>query len=264
MGKSTDYTARQPDEFGVVRYTEEENETWAILLNRQMTAIDGRACDAFMDGLERLRFPADRIPQLDDVSRVLSDSTGWSVARVPALIPFSEFFQLLANRQFPAATFIRRRSELDYLKEPDIFHELFGHTPLLTNQHFADFTETYGHLGLAASKEARVFLARLYWFTVESGLVDTPHGPRIYLGGILSSIGETEHALSDAPRRQTFDVMDALRTPYRIDIMQPLYYVIDSLSRLSELTRMDLMARIRDAQGMRLFDPLFPPKAATV
>ncbi len=199
----------------------------------QEAAIEGKACDAYMDGLERLQLPADRIPQLDDVSRVLQACTGWSVARVPALIPFSEFFQLLANRQFPAATFIRKRSELDYLKEPDIFHELFGHTPLLTNQHFADFTETYGRLGLAASKEERVYLARLYWFTVEFGLIDTPQGMRIYGGGILSSIGETEHALSDVPQRQPF------------------------------LTRMDLMACVHDAQRQGLFEPLFPPKAAT-
>lgn len=263
MGKSTDYTARQPDAHGVVHYTEEENETWSILIERQMAAIEGKACQAFMDGLQRLAFPTDRIPQLDDVSRVLRAATGWSVARVPALIPFSEFFQLLANRQFPAATFIRRRSELDYLKEPDIFHELFGHTPLLTNPHFADFTETYGRLGLAASKEERVFLARLYWFTVEFGLIDTPQGCRIYGGGILSSIGETDHALSDVPLRRPFEVMDALRTPYRIDIMQPLYYVIDSLTCLSELTRMDLMTRIRDARRLGLFDPLYPPRAAT-
>ena len=262
MGKSTKYVAREPDSNGVVHYTEEENAIWAELYARQEKAIQGKACDEFLHGLELLNMPRDRVPQLEEVSSVLRRETGWEVAYVPALIPFGRFFELLANKRFPAATFVRTREELDYLQEPDIFHELFGHTPLLTNPHFAEFTHTYGKLGYAASKEDRVFLARMYWFTVEFGLLQPPGGPmKIYGGGILSSIGETEYALnSDKPLRKPFNMLDVLRTPYRIDIMQPLYYVIESLDQLSEITRMDVMALVAEARRLGLFPPLFPPK----
>lgn len=262
MGKGTKYVAREPDSRGIVHYTDEENAIWAELYERQYKAVQGKACDEFLHGLELLNMPRDRVPQLEEISRVLRRETGWEVAWVPALIPFSTFFELLANKRFPAATFVRTREELDYLQEPDIFHELFGHTPLLTNPHFAEFTHTYGKLGYAASKEDRVFLARLYWFTAEFGLIQPPGEPmRIYGGGILSSIGETEYALeSDKPIRKRFDVLEALRTPYRIDIMQPLYYVIESMDELSELTRIDLMAEIRKAKALGLHPPLFPPR----
>jgi phenylalanine-4-hydroxylase len=263
MGKGTKYVARQPDSDGLVRYTDDEHAVWATLYERQHRAIRGKACDEFFQGLDLLRMPSDRIPQLPEISKILRRETGWEVAYVPALIPFSEFFKLLANRQFPAATFIRSREELDYLQEPDIFHEIFGHTPLLTNKYFGDFTHTYGKLGLAASKEDRVFLARMYWFTVEFGLIQPPGKPmRIYGGGILSSIGETEYAINSAtPQRKRFSIVDALRTPYRIDIMQPLYYYLEDLRELYELTQKDLMALVADAKKLGLFAPLYPPKA---
>ncbi|MGH8442463.1 MAG: phenylalanine 4-monooxygenase [Nevskiaceae bacterium] len=262
MGKSTKYVARQPDSSGAVRYTDEEHAIWATLYERQINEIRGKACDEYFQGIDMLRMPKDRVPQLNEISAVLRRETGWEVAFVPALIPFSEFFKLLSERKFPAATFIRTREELDYLQEPDIFHEIFGHTPLLTNKYFADFTHTYGKLGLAASKEDRVFLARMYWFTVEFGLIQPPGKPmRIYGGGILSSIGETEYAFkSDKPLRNRFSITDALRTPYRIDIMQPLYYYLEDLRELYELTQKDLMALVADARRMGLFAPLFPPK----
>lgn len=262
MGKGTKYVARQPGSDGFVRYTDEENRIWATLYERQHQAIRGKACDEFFQGLDLLRMPEDRVPQLPEISSVLRRETGWEVAYVPALIPFSEFFRLLADRKFPAATFVRTWDELDYLQEPDIFHEIFGHTPLLTNKYFADFTHTYGQLGLAASREDRVFLARMYWFTVEFGLIRPPGKPmRIYGGGILSSIGETEYALnSGTPQRRRFDLMDALRTPYRIDIMQPLYYYLEDLRELYELTQKDLMALVADAKRLGLHPPLFPPK----
>ena len=231
MGKATKYVARTPDASGHIHYSPDEDRIWATLYERQDQAIRGKACDEFFQGLDLLKMPRDRIPQLPEISKILRRETGWEVAYVPALIPFSQFFELLANKRFPAATFIRTRDELDYLQEPDIFHEIFGHTPLLTNPSFADFTHTYGKLGLAASKEDRVFLARMYWFTVEFGLIQPPGKPlRIYGGGILSSIGETEYAYSsDRPQRRRFQILDALRTPYRIDIMQPLYYVLEDL-----------------------------------
>jgi phenylalanine-4-hydroxylase len=155
---------------------------------------------------------------------------------------------------------VRRREQLDYLQEPDIFHEIFGHAPLLTNRYFAEFTEAYGKLGLAAQPEEREFLARLYWFTVEFGLVQKSGGPlRVYGGGILSSIGETAYALgSERAQRRRFEVLDVLRTPYRIDIMQPLYYVIEDLRQLYELTRMDIPALVRRAARLGLFPPPYP------
>ena len=262
MGKSTKYVSRLPDASGRIQYSADENAIWAELFARQKLAIRGKACDEFMHGLDLLKLPEDRVPQLPEVSAALKRETGWEVAYVPALIPFSEFFALLADRKFPAATFVRTREELDYLQEPDIFHEIFGHTPLLTNQYFADFTHTYGKLGLAASREDRVFLARMYWFTVEFGLMQKPGQPlRIYGGGILSSIGETEYAYhSDKAQRRRFDIVDALRTPYRIDIMQPLYYLIEDLRELYELTQRDIMALVQQARRMGLHAPLYPPK----
>ena len=243
--KGTAYQAREPDADGIIHWSEVENRTWQTLMERQLTLIEGRVCQQYLDGLERLGLPSDRIPQLGDVDRVLQQATGWQTAQVPALIPFDTFFQLLANRRFPVATFIRTPEELDYLKEPDIFHEIFGHCPMLTNEAFAEFTATYGRIGLAAEPKDRVYLARLYWMTVEFGLVDTPDGRRIYGGGIISSPKETLHALSDTPLHAPFDALDALRTPYRIDILQPLYYVLDSLDRLQELSRRDLMALVK-------------------
>ena len=261
MAKSSKYTSRPMDDEGIVDWTDEENSIWKDLVERQLKIIEGRACDEFMQGLELLDLPKDRIPQLGEINNVLKQATGWEVAQVPALIPFDEFFRLLANKQFPVATFIRTREEFDYLQEPDIFHEIFGHCPLLTNPAFAHFTHTYGKLGLAASKEDRVYLARLYWFTVEFGLMQTEHGMRIYGGGILSSPGETLYSLeSDKPERHPLDPVEVLRTPYRIDIMQPVYYTINDFNKLFELAEMDIMALVEKAKALGLHAPKFPPK----
>ena len=261
--KGTHYQARLPDEHGFIHWSEEDNATWQTLMERQLSLVQGRVCREYLDGLEHLALPSDHIPQLADVDKVLLEATGWQTAQVPALIPFDTFFELLANRRFPVATFIRTPEELDYLKEPDIFHEIFGHCPMLTNPAFAEFTATYGRLGLNAEPKDRVYLARLYWMTVEFGLVDTPQGRRIYGGGIISSPKETLHALSETPVHQPFDAVSALRTPYRIDILQPLYYVLDSLDALHDLSQRDIMALVEQARDMGLFEPRFPPKTET-
>lgn len=258
--KSSKYTARKPDQHGVIDYTDEEHETWSILYNRQVEILPERACDEFIDGLELLGLAADRIPQLSEVSQALEQATGWGVARVPALISFDRFFQLLSDRQFPVATFIRTREELDYLQEPDIFHEIFGHCPLLTNPAFAALTQIFGESGLKAGKEERVYLARLYWFTIEFGLVKTGAGKRIYGGGILSSYKETLSCLGSEPVHQPFEVNRALRTPYRIDIVQPLYFVINALNELQQLGESDLLALVHDAMQQPMYDPLFKPE----
>lgn len=261
MGKSTKYEAKVPDENGIIPYSDEEHSVWDELYSRQIKIIDGRVCQEFLDGLEILDLPSDRIPQPGEVSKVLMERTGWQVAPVPALINFDRFFALLADRKFPAASFIRSREEMDYLQEPDIFHEIFGHTAMLTHQAFADFTEAYGKAGVQASKAERVFLARLYWFTVEFGLLRTSQGTKIYGGGIASSPGETVYALeSPEPLRRPFDPIEALRTPYRIDIYQTVYFILDRMDDLFELASADLLALIRQARALGEFEPTFPPK----
>lgn len=261
MPKTTQYASRESDEKGHIAWSQEENQIWSELYARQIPLVQERACDEYIDGLNLLNLSENSIPQLPDINKVLKEKTGWQTAEVPALIPFGEFFRLLANKQFPVATFIRSREEFDYLQEPDIFHEVFGHCPLLTNPAFAHFTHTYGKLGLAASKEDRIYLARLYWFTVEFGLVKAKDELKIYGGGILSSPGETMYALdSDVPVRKPLSALDALRTPYRIDIMQPLYYVLPEFDHLFELAEMDIMALIAKAKSLGLFEPLFEPK----
>jgi len=256
--KKTSYVAYPIDEQGNAPYTHSENLVWHDLIARQRPLVKGRACDEYIDGLAQLNLPQDRIPQCHEISTVLRAKTGWELAPVPALIPFDQFFQLLAEKKFPAATFIRRREELDYLQEPDIFHEIFGHCPLLTNQAYADFTHTYGKLSLEASHADRVMLAKLYWFTIEFGLLKTSTGLRAYGGGILSSMSETVYSVeSPIPQRKAFDVLDVLRTPYRIDIMQPIYFIIDDFNVLFQLTEMDLIPLIKEARQLGMHDPVY-------
>lgn len=261
LKKVSKYVAKPVDDNGYTQYTPEEDAVWQDLMTRQIPIVTGRACDEYMRGIELLNLPRDRIPQCPDVSQVLRETTGWTLAPVPALIPFDRFFELLANRQFPAATFIRTREELDYLQEPDIFHEIFGHCPMLTNSACADFTHTYGQLGVKAKHEDQVMLAKLYWFTIEFGLIQTMQGPRVYGGGILSSKNETQYCLED-PRviRKPFDVLDVLRTPYRIDIMQPVYFMISDFNDLYRLIDMDLIGLINEARKMGMHAPLYPKK----
>jgi len=267
MAKGTKYVSRHADEQGIIHWTAKENKVWNTLISRQLSHIKDKACDEYFEGLKKLKLPMDKIPQLGDVSKVLKETTGWQCHPVPALIGFGEFFKLLSEKKFPVATFIRSEEELDYLQEPDIFHEIFGHCPLLTNPSFANYTQAYGKMGLNATKEQRVFLARLYWFTIEFGLLDTPQGLRIYGGGVLSSPKETEYALADenVERRDLSKdkVIDVLRTPYRIDIMQPVYFMLNKVSDLDSIRELDvedIMVLIEEAKELGLFDAKFPPK----
>ncbi len=231
------YVAKKPDQNGLIHYTEEENAVWEILYNRQLQVIEDRACDEFKKGVAKLQLSANVIPQCRDIANQLQAFTGWRVQPVDALISFSKFFSLLNQKIFPVACFIRCREELDYLKEPDVFHEIFGHCTMLTNQNIADFTHAIGQMGVQLEKGERALLARLYWFTIEFGLVNTANGLKIYGGGILSSKGETEYALeSDVPRRLPFDVLTVMRTPYRYDEKQLTYFILNSMDDLSELT----------------------------
>jgi phenylalanine-4-hydroxylase len=260
MGKTTKYTAKVPDRNGRIPYTAEEDAVWHDLITRQRPIVEKYACPEYLEALDRMHFPTDRIPQPEEVSAVLRKHTGWEVAAVPALIPFNEFFALLADKKFPAASFIRSREEMDYLQEPDIFHEVFGHTPLLTDPRFAAFTHAYGKAGVKADKKDHVMLARLYWFTVEFGLIRTSNGLRTYGAGIVSSYGETPYSIdSPLPHRKAFDPIVALRTPYRIDIYQTVYFIIDGLQDLFKLAQTDLIGLISEARRLGMFPPTYPP-----
>lgn len=259
MKQQSNYKAKTPDANGIIPYTTEEDSVWRDLYARQIKVIENRACKEYIEGLRILDLPNDRVPQCKEVSDSLTKATGWAVHPVAALIPFDEFFTLLANKKFPAASFIRTREELDYLKEPDIFHEVFGHCPLLTNQVYADFMQKYGELGLKATQKDRVLLARLFWFTIEFGLINTKDGLRIYGAGILSSKEETIYALENPiPQRKKFSPLDALRTPYRYDIKQSIYFVIDSYREFFDLIHTDIMGLIRESQQLGEFAPEYP------
>ena len=260
----TQYHSKPVSQEGWVEWSLEEDAIWHDLVKRQLDVIDDRACEAYLHGLTLLDLPLDRVPQLPEINKALKETTGWQVQPVPALIDFDRFFDLLANKRFPVATFLRTRDEFDYLQEPDFFHEIFGHCAMLTNPDFAAFTEQYGKLGQAATSKQRGYLARLYWFTVEFGLVKEGDKLKIYGGGILSSPAETNYALEgDLAVRERFDLQTVLRTPYRIDIMQPKYYVINDLAELFQISQENLLQQADLAIEAGLLPPLFEPKEPT-
>ncbi|OAO02971.1 phenylalanine-4-hydroxylase [Sphingomonadales bacterium EhC05] len=219
-------------------YTAEEHETWDILYRRQKDMLPGRAAQAFLNGVDILNLSKPGIPDFKELNRILMDATGWQVVAVPGLVPDDVFFDHLANRRFVSGNFIRQRDQLDYLQEPDIFHDVFGHVPMLADQRFADYMAAYGRggqraIGFGTLKQ----LARLYWYTVEFGLIQEPEGLRIYGAGIVSSYGESVFALDDpSPNRLLFDLERVLRTEYRIDDYQQNYFVIPSLDELLRVT----------------------------
>lgn len=253
------YISYQPDSQGMVNYTKEEHQIWQLLYERQIKLVPGCACNEFLQGLESLGLSAKAIPQLPEVSARLKALTGWQVAPVAALISAREFFELLAQRFFPAATFIRCKEEIDYVKEPDIFHELFGHCPMLTNPIYADFVHKYASKVLSLPEEEWPLLQRLFWFTVEFGLIQTTDGLRAYGGGILSSISETAYSVeSEVALRAIFDPVAAFRMPYRIDMLQPVYFVISSYQTLYDFVEADISAFIRRAKELGEYPPFFP------
>lgn len=237
MQASSTYVAHEIDQNGNIPYTQEEDKIWETLYNRQIEIVQTHACPEYLNGLRELGLSIDKIPQPKLVSAKLNAVTGWQVQPVPALITFREFYELLASCKFPAASFIRRREHLEYLQEPDIFHEIFGHCPMLTCPAYAAFSEAIGRLGAELSDEDQIILGRLYWFTIEFGLVKTSQGLRVYGAGILSSKAETIYALEDPrPMRRDFDLLEIMRRPYFIDRLQTLYYCIDSLEQLYDMT----------------------------
>jgi len=235
-----DFTIAQP----VHRYTDTDHAIWRKLYDRQASMLQGRVCDEFLQGLTTLGMERHRVPDFEELNETLMRATGWQVVAVPGLVPDEVFFEHLANRRFPASWWMRKPEQLDYLQEPDCFHDVFGHVPLLINPIFADYMEAYGKGGLKAARLGALdMLARLYWYTVEFGLIRTPAGLRIFGAGILSSQGESIYSLDSAsPNRIGFDLKRIMRTRYRIDTFQKTYFVIDSFEQLFDATRPDFTA----------------------
>jgi phenylalanine-4-hydroxylase len=224
-------------------YTATDHDVWRQLFARQRRLLVGRASDEFLLAQDAMGMTPDAIPKFDDLNTVLEKATGWSLVGVEGLLPELTFFEHLANRRFPVTWWIRKPEQLDYLAEPDLFHDLFGHVPLLMNPMFADYMQAYGRGGVKAhgiGADALVNLTRLYWYTVEFGLIRQQDGLRIYGSGIVSSKGESIHCLeSDAPNRIGFDLERIMRTRYRIDTYQKTYFVIDSFEQLMDATGPD-------------------------
>jgi len=243
---STDYTCAQ----NYAQYTDADHDTYRRLYERQSALLAGLACDEFIAALPSLGVK-DHIPRFEEINDRLRPATGWEIVAVPGLIPEVPFFSLLAQRKFPVTDWIRTPQEYDYIVEPDVFHDLFGHVPLLFNPVFADYVQRYGQGGLKAHQlGACEQLSRLYWYTIEFGLMVQADGLRAYGAGILSSSGELKYAVtSPQPRRIQLDLQRAMRTRYKIDSYQQTYFVIDSFEQLFGLSAPDftpLYGRIKD------------------
>ena len=233
-GAGADWTIPQ----GWEHYTAEEHATWDTLFARQSKLLPGRASEAYLRGLDVLKLSRPGIPDFEELSERLMKLTGWQVVAVPGLVPDDVFFDHMANRRFVAGNFIRRPDQLDYLQEPDVFHDVFGHVPMLADPVFADYLAAYGRGGQRAlGMDALKYLGRLYWYTVELGLVREGGDLRIYGAGIVSSYSESRFALEDpSPNRIGFDLARVMRTEYRIDDFQQNYFVIPSYEALLKTT----------------------------
>lgn len=209
-------------------YSEHDHQTWAILFARQKELLQDYAAPEVLEGMKILEIRENKIPNFSWINRILQRETNFKVVAVDGLIPNDLFFKLLSQRCFPSTCFIRKREQLEYLVEPDVFHDVFGHVPLLVNPVFADFMQEFGKKGVEAIQHGLYdYIAALYWFTVEFGLINTDNGLKVYGAGITSSIGETQYSIdSDKPHRLKFDMLRAMKTKYQIDHFQKSYFVI--------------------------------------
>ena len=247
-----DYTVDQEWE----RYTPVEHELWRRLYRRQESLIAKHACDEFNDTMATLDFGSG-IPRFDAINAKLKPATDWQLVAVPGLVPDLTFFDHLANRRFPVTVWIRTPEEFDYIVEPDIFHDFFGHVPMLFNPVFANYMQAYGRGGIKAHALGAIeMLARLYWYTVEFGLIDTPRGLRTYGAGILSSGGEINYCLeSPNPNRIGFDLLRIMQTRYKIDTYQETYFVIRDFEQLFEATAPDFTPYYEQLRGREPYAP---------
>ena len=240
------------------RYGAAEHGVWKTLFERQAKVLPGRACAEFLDGLTKLKLVSDQIPDLERMSDGLEKLTGWRVVTVPSLVPDEIFFDHLANRRFPAGQFIRDAGQLDYIEEPDIFHDVFGHVPMLAHPVFAEYMQAYGKGGVRALTQFHALknLSRLYWYTVEFGLIQGADGLRIYGSGIVSSRAESIYAVeSPSPNRIGFDLERVMRTKYRIDDFQESYFVLKSFDQLFQDTYQDFTALYARLQSGPTYEP---------
>jgi phenylalanine-4-hydroxylase len=254
-----DYSRMRPDytvdqDWGA--YSAAEHELWRRLYRRQAGLVPRYACDEYNDTLRALDFGA-AIPRFDDVNPKLAAATGWQLVAVPGLLPDLTFFEHLAQRRFPVTVWLRTPEEFDYIVEPDIFHDFFGHVPMLFNPVFADYMQAYGRGGIKAHAQGAIeMLARLYWYTVEFGLIDTPQGPRAYGAGILSSGGEIGYCLdSPDPNRIGFDLLRIMQTRYKIDTFQETYFVIRDFGQLFRATEPDFTPYYEALRGREALAP---------
>jgi len=239
-------------------YTAENHEVWRILYNRQHKILENRACDQFMHGLDELSITPHELPDFRRLSDMLYKKTRWTIVCVAGLIPGEAFHSHLAKRQFPITYWIRPKEKIDYLKEPDLFHDLYGHVPMLTDPVYADYIQEFGKGGVKATQlGAETQLTRLYWYTIEFGLMNTPKGIRIYGAGIMSSLTESIYSLeSDIPNRIGFDLERMLRTRYKSNDLQQTYFVIDSFQQLMDATKPDfapIYQRVKKQEELRPF-----------
>jgi len=256
-----DYSHMRPDytvDQDYASYSDADQDRWRRLYARQMRLVPGRACPEFLRVIETLGYDSG-VPRFDEVNGRLERATHWQVVGVPGLLPEQVFFGHLAERRFPVTVWLREEREFEYIVEPDIFHDFFGHVPLLFDPVFADFMQAYGRGGLKADGlHALEYLARLYWYTVEFGLVSTPEGLRVYGAGILSSPGEVEYAVTSAePRRIGFDLKRVMRTRYKIDTFQQSYFVIEDFGQLFRETAPDFTRLYQEISG----EPQLPADA---
>ena len=252
-GQSGDWTIDQAWH----QYTDADHQVWRTLFERQMKLLPGRACDAFVQGLSELPMSAESLPDFAKLNEALMARSGWQVVAVPGLLPDDVFFTHLSERRFPAGRFIRGIDQLDYLQEPDIFHDVFGHVPMLLNPVMADFIQAYGQGGLRAqSLGVLKHLARVYWYTVEFGLVQQAQGVRIYGAGIASSFSESRFCLEDrAPNHLRFCLERVMRTKYRIDDFQESYFVLPSLEDLLALAKVDFAPIYKSVASLPDLEP---------
>ena len=224
----------KPTEQVYSNYTAEDFNVWRLLYERQLPFVQANASELYLDALDKIGFNADEIPHFEETTKRLQQYTGWQLIVVPELVPQKDFFQMLTNKTFPATCWLRAMEELDYIEEPDMFHDMFGHVPLLVNSAYAEFMQNFGKLAMKwiDTPDAIPILARVYWFTIEFGLLRENGNNKIFGAGIISSIGETAHVYTNESEKVPFNIKQMLTTEYRIDTLQPSYFVIDSFEQL--------------------------------
>ena len=216
-------------------YTHEDFEVWKILFDRQMKNLEGKVSDDYLESLYKIGFRPDQIPNFIEVNNFLQSKTGWSLHTVPCISPQQEFFKLLSDKKFTATCWIRKREELDYLEEPDMFHDVFAHAPLLSNPSYGSFFKGIGDLAMKHINNREVIekLGRLYWFTIEFGMIYTRGEVKVFGAGVISSQGETRHALSNSPEKIDFNIEKIFNTDFRTDVLQDRYFIVDSFDQLT-------------------------------